>query len=248
MRRTISMNASRLLAFVAALLPLATTVAAAARDPFVHVVIHVPLAKPQALTGGTGRWYCAPGRPHTVVPTPEALLRSYETELHGEGSVTDHFGFGTWAVGSSPSADIALMAGNHFDVLTHLSSARRFLPSFLHRLRIDLDQRETLGEIFGGNYGTATQARTRILVTLPSARANYSNLVRVHRIFDDSGRGGATQIADETGVHIYTGAGAASRARIEAKLHAGGYAYREEPETFFSDDAPPCSRTRSTTT
>jgi hypothetical protein len=243
------MNAARLLAFVPALvLALGTTVWAAARDPLVHVVIHVMLAKPQALAGTGGHWYCEPGRPHTVVPTPEALLRSYEHELRSDGIVTDHFGFGTWTVGSSPSAGTAFMEGDHVDVLTHLSTARRFLAPFLHRLRIDLDQREALGEIFGGAYGTAAQARTRILVTLPSVRADYATLVRIHRIFGDAGRGGATQIADEGGVHIYTGTTVRSRPRIEAALRAAGFAYTEEPETFVTDDAPPCPRATTATT
>jgi hypothetical protein len=34
----------------------------------------------------------------------------------------------------------------------------------LHRLRIDLDQREALGEILGGAYGTPAQQRTRIVI------------------------------------------------------------------------------------
>ncbi len=206
------------------------------------------LAKPQALAGAGKHWYCEPGRRHSVVPTPEALLRSYEHELRSDGTVSDRFGFGTWTVGSSHSGGTAFMEGDHIDVLTHLSTARRFLPPFLHRLRINLDQREALGEIFGGAYGTAAQTRTRILVTLPSERADYFTLVRIHRIFDDSGRGGATQVADEGGVHIYSGATAASRPRIEAELRAAGFTYSEEPETFVTDDAPPCAHTKSGTT
>jgi hypothetical protein len=210
-------------------------------DVFVHVVIHVMLQKPRALDGTHGEWYCQTGRPFRTVPTPEALLGAYDEELAREGVAHDQFGFGTWTVGSAPNADVAFEEGDHIDVYTHLSRARRFLPPFLHRLRIDLDQREALGEIFGGSFGTPQQARTRITVTLPSSRANYVALVRIHRIFGDEGRGGATQISDESGVHIYTGATRESRSHIEAALRRAGYAYGEEPETFVTDDAPPCA-------
>ncbi len=210
-------------------------------DPFVHVVVHVMLQKPQALDGTRGHWYCQTGRPFRTVPTPTPLLRAYDAELAREGVVHDQFGFGTWAVGSRPDADVAFEEGDHIDVYTRLSQARRFLPPFLHRLRIDLDQREALGEIFGGSYGAPRQARTRITVTLPASRANVATLFRIHHIFGDAGRGGATQISDESGVHIYTGATKNSRPRIEAALRRAGYAYAEEPETFVTDDAPPCA-------
>jgi hypothetical protein len=42
-------------------------------------------------------------------------------------------------------------------------------------------------------------------------------------------------------VHIYTGATRESRSHIEAALRRAGYAYGEEPETFVTDDAPPCA-------
>ncbi len=214
---------------------------ASANDPLVHVVVHVMLEKPLPAGSAAGPWYCEPGRPFRVVPTPQALLRDYEATLRREGTVHDQFGFGTWTVGSSPGADVAFEEGDHIDVLTHLSQARRFLPAFLHRMRLDLAQREALGEIFGGAYGTPDQARTHILVTIPFSRASYETLVRLHRIFGDVGRGGATQVADEGGLHVYSGATPAARPRIETELRRAGFAYQEEPETFVTDDAPPCA-------
>ncbi len=213
-------------------------------DALVHVVIHVMLQKPQALGHARTDWYCSAGRRHTIVPVPESLIRSYERELRREGSVTEQFGFGTWTVGSSPTADVAFLEGDHIDVLTHLSQARRFLPPFLHRLRVDLDQREALGEILGGAYGAPAQTRTRILVTLPFARADYPTLASLHRIFGDRGRGGATQVYDRHGVTVYSAATAASRLRVEVALRRAGFAFSEAPETFVTDDAPPCPLTR----
>jgi hypothetical protein len=198
------------------------------------------LRKPQALGHARTHWYCSAGRPHTDLPVPETLIRSYERELRREGIVTEQFGFGTWTVGSSPSADVAFLEGDHIDVLTHLSQARRFLPPFLHRLRIDLDQREALGEILGGAYGIPAQTRTRLLVTILFARADYATLASLHRIFGDGGRGGATQVDDGHGVTIYSGTTAASRPRVEGALRRAGFAFSEAPETFVTDDAPPC--------
>jgi len=208
-------------------------------DPLVHVVIHVMLRKPQSV-GSARHWYCSVGRAHTDVPVPETLMRRYERELRREGRVTEQIGLGTWTVGSSPAADVAFMEGDHIDVLTRLSQARRFLPPFLHRLRIDLDQREALGEILGGAYGTPDQTRTRILVKLPFARADYATLASLHRIFGDGGRGGATQVDGADGVAIYSGVTTATRPRVERALRRAGFAFSEAPETFVTDDAPPC--------
>ena len=205
-----------------------------------HVVIHVMLHKPQALGGVRTQCYCSAGRVHTEVPVPETLIRSYERELRREGSVIEQFGFGTWTVGASPAADVAFEEGDHIDVLTHLSQARRFLPPFLHRLRIDLDQREALGEILGGAHGTRTQTRTRIVVTLPFARADYATQASLHRIFDNRGRGGAAQVAGPHGVTTYSGATGAARPRVENALRHAGFAFSEATETFVTDDAPPC--------
>jgi hypothetical protein len=210
-------------------------------DPLVHVVIHVMLTMPQPLPGTSGPWYCERRRAHADVPTPEGVIRSLERELRGYGTVADHFGFGTWTVGSAPSAEVAFEEGDHVEVVTHLSTARRFLPPFLHRLRVELNQREALGEIFGGAYGAPQQRRTRIEVTLPPARADFATIAGVHRIFGDSGHGGATQIEDEGGVHIYTGATSIAGPRIESALRRAHLAYSVEQETFFTDDAPPCA-------
>jgi hypothetical protein len=214
---------------------------AAPDDPIVRVVVHVMLNVPRAPAGTHGSWYCLPGRPFRITPTPGARIRQYVGELRREGTVHEALGLGTWTVGSAPDADVAFEEGDHIEVVTRLSRARRFLPPLLRRMRVDLDQRETLGEIVGGSYGTPAQARTRIAVVVPFAQAGYERLARLNRIFGDRGNGGATQIADPRGVVVYTGATAAARPRIEGELRAAGFAASEEPETFVTDDAPACA-------
>jgi hypothetical protein len=49
----------------------------------------------------------------------------------------------------------------------------------LTRLRRDFDQREALGEIFGGAFGSGLQNRTKIEVVVPFAHAGYATLRRV---------------------------------------------------------------------
>ncbi len=232
------MVASIVVALVAIGLPAG---GAATGDPAVRVVLHVMLNVPRAPAGAPGPWYCLPGRPFRLAPIPSAVLRRYVADVRREGPVREALGLGTWTVGSAPDADIAFEEGDHIEVVTHLSNARRFLGPLLHRMRVDLDQREALGEIVGGAYGTPAQARTRITVVVPFAQASYERLARLHRIFGDRGRGGATQIADARGVVVYTGATAPARSRIERALRAAGFAATEEPETFVTDDAPPCA-------
>ncbi len=169
-----------LIALMLALAASGSASAVPATDPIVHVVIHIMLIAPRAKTAGGAEWYCAADHAHADAPVSSALMNLYERELRRYGTVRDQFGFGTWTVGSAPSADVAFEEGDHVDIRTHLSTARSFLPAFLHRLRADLHQREALGEIFGGAYGTPQQDRTRIEVVLPPERADYATIVRIH--------------------------------------------------------------------
>jgi hypothetical protein len=232
--RTVAVAAAVLLAGTRAGLP-------ATDDPIVHVVVHVMLNVPHAPAGAHGPWYCGPGHAFRLTPIPAALIRQYVGVLRREGTVHDALGLGTWTVGSAPNADVAFEEGDHIEVVTRLSRARRFLAPMLHRMRIELDQQEALGEIVGGAYGTPAQTRTRITVVVPFADAGYARLAQLHRIFGDRGRGGATQIAGPQGVVVDTGATSAARARIERDLRAAGFVATEEPETFVTDDAPPCT-------
>jgi hypothetical protein len=178
--------------------------AAAAGDPIVTVVVHVPLNRPHALAGGS--WFCSNRRRNYQTPVPDALLRSYVRELSRFGSVRENLGLGTWMVGTSSAADLGFIAVDHIAVRTRLHAARTLLPPLLTRLRRDLDQREALGEIFGGAYGTAAQNRTKLEVVVSFAQARYTTLRRLNLIFGDRGRGGASQYADADGVHIYSSA------------------------------------------
>jgi len=209
-------------------------------DPAVRVFVHVPLALPHALPGVRGPWYCAPAGQHIDTPIPASLLASYERTLHAQGRVVDRFGFGTWTVGTSPTADVAFEDDDHIEIDTRASVARHFLPAFLRRMRADLAQREALGEIMGIGDPALGEVRTRVTVTLAPARADYATLRAVHVIFGDHGNGGASQFADEHGVRVYSGVTRAAAVRIEAALHRAGFAFSTEPETFVTDDAPPC--------
>jgi hypothetical protein len=202
--------------------------------------VHVPLALPHALPGTSGPWYCAPQRLHVDTPISATLLASYERTLRAHGHVTDRFGFGTWTIGASPTADVAFEDDDHIEIDTRAADAAGFLPAFLRRMRRDLAQQEVLGEIAGAGEPAIGQVRTRITVTLAPARADYATLRTLHEIFGDHGNGGASQFADESGVRVYSGVTRAASARIEAELHRAGFAYATELETFVAVDAPPC--------
>ncbi len=214
----------------------------AAGDPLVHVVVHVPLEIPHAVPGVTRAWYCTPGRAHVDRPIPEALLRSYEELLAQHGPVVDHFGLGSWEISTARRSGFAVVwdLDDHLEVVTRLSAARAFVPALLRDLRSETDQQEALGEIMGVAYGDAGQRRTRIMVRLPTRRAGVAAIVALHRIFGNRGNGGASQYADENGVHVYSGVAPADVPRIEAALRRAGFAYTTEPETFVTVDAPAC--------
>jgi hypothetical protein len=183
---------------------------AAPASPTVHVMIHVPLAN--------------------------APRRFYHAELSRYGRVIDHFGAGTWTDSGDPAARIVAEGVDHIEVITTLRSARAFLPAFLHRLRIAQHQHETLGEIFGGAYGSNGQTRTRFHVTLKLAQSAGPFVMGLHRIFANNGDGGDSEYADMHGVHVYSGVRPADAPRIAALLAHRGIAYATEPETFITDD------------
>jgi hypothetical protein len=235
------MNVRRLLAIVAVIGGVVTIgVPAVAEDPRVRVIVHVVLAVPHALPGARRPWYCAPGQAHADEPIDAQTLLGYDRTLARYGVVHDRFGFGSWT-GGDAAAGVQLEAGDHIEVLMRLDRARAVLPAFVRRVRRELDQREVLAEIIGDGSGRAGEARTRIVVRVPEARANFSTLLRLHGIFGDRGNGGATQIADANDVVVWSGVARPAVARIEAALRAAGFAYATEPETFVTAEAPPCS-------
>ncbi len=211
------------------------------RDAPVTVIVHVMLAVPHALPGTSGEWYCQRPRRAYSTALPEAVLAGYEHELSAYGRNTDHFGFGSWMVGQSDVRNIAFQEGDHLEVSTRSSVAQRFLPAFLARLRRDLDQREALGEIVGGRFGSAQQQRDRIEVILPFRRADCRTILLLHRIFGSGGLGGASQYDDERGVHVYSGTRPQWTARVERELRVANFAYNVQPGTFVVADAPRCA-------
>ena len=197
------------------------------------------------MPGITAPWYCTPQRTHVDHAIREARLGWYEHYFAQQGPVRDHFGIGSWEVSSSANEDgfdIAWENEDHVEVVTRLSTARDFVPVILRVLRSDTNQQEALGEIIGVAYGDADQRRTRILVTLPSSRADVRAILTLHRIFGNGGNGGASQYADETGVHVYSGVMRVDVTRIEARLRRYRFVYTTEPETFVTVDAPACTR------
>ena len=180
-------------------------------DPVVHVIVHVPM-------NGT-------------------RLAAYQRELGQYGHITDHIGGGTWTNSHDPAAAIVSEAVDHIEVTTDLRTARSFLPTFLRLLRIEQNQTETLGEIFGGAYGTAAQTRTRIIVRLSDAHATKARLERLHRIFANNGDGGDSFYDEDDVVTDYSGVRASDAPRIEAALQHDHFAFSTEQETFITDDA-----------
>jgi hypothetical protein len=107
----------------------------------------------------------------------------------------------------------------------------------LRLLRLEQHQQETLGEIFGGSYGTPQQTRTRIIVRLAAGAATPARLDRLHRIFANNGDGGDSSYAEQSVVVDYSGVMPRDAARIEAALARDRFAYATEEETFVTDDA-----------
>lgn len=180
-------------------------------NPTVYVMLHVPLSGTQ-ITG-------------------------YQRELRRYGRVTDHVGAGTWTNPHDPKARIVAENVDHIEVMTDLRTALSFLPTFLRLQRIEQNQTETLGEIFGGSYGTAGQTRTRIIVRLPAAQATAVRLDRLHRIFANNGDGGDSFYFERDSVTDYSAVRAGDAASIEDRLTRDHSVFTIEQETFITDDA-----------
>jgi hypothetical protein len=216
---------------------------AATSDPPVTVVVHLVLDVPDALRPAPDSYCFGDRRPVRVEPVPTPLFASYERALHAMGPTVDHFGLGTWTVGASDVADVAYEPVDHVYVRTRLDLARRVLPGLLTRMRRELHQQEALGEIFGAADPALGSVRTRIDVRLPFAHADASTLARIHRIFGDGGRSGASQIAASDGIHVWSSVPPQASARIEAELRTAGLAFTTGVETFVPVDAPRCKGT-----
>ena len=210
-------------------------------DPTVTVAIHIVLEVPHALDPRPDSYCTGDRRPYALRPISDTLLRSYETQLRAIGTVSDHFGFGTWTIGATNVSDVAFEGGDHVFLTARLSRVKRFLPGFLRAMRRDLHQQETLAEIFGSQDTALGEPRTRLEVVVPYAHTSYRTLRRLHVIFGDAGRSGATQYDDERGVHVYSSVKPVAVVRMQRALSAAGFRYASSPSTFVTDDAPPCA-------
>ena len=229
-----------LFALVFAFVAATAASAFAADDPAVTLIVHVPLDAPR--TPASGReWYCETPRTYVPVPIPATLFADFEEQFRALGPTVDRFGFGSWMVGQSKESDLAFLAYDHVFISTHLVAARGFVPGYLRALRTALHQREALAEI-SGSWPDLGEARLRLDVALPFAQADYGTLRRLHLIFGDGGRSGASQYADENGVHIYSSVQLAAVERIERELSEGGFPFSTSRSTFIVDDAPACPR------
>ncbi len=130
---------------------------------------------------------------------------------------------------------------DHVFVRAPLSALGRDLPPLLHRMRLQLHQQEMLAEIFATDGGPG-ERRIRLEVELPFERASYAALQKLHRIFDDAGRSGASQFDDRLGVHVYSSIAPEALSRIRAGLRSAGYAFTSSPSNFITDAAAPCRR------
>jgi hypothetical protein len=216
---------------------------AAASDANVTVVIHVVLAVPELLQPAADAYCLGERRPYRLAPPPDKMLRRYERRLAAEGTVRDHYDLGTWTAGAADLADVAFEPVDHLFVTLPLSRVKPVVRPLIHQMRLDLHQQEVLAEILDVAYPSLGEVRTHIEVLLPFARANYAPIIALHRLFGDAGRGGASQYADAHGLHISSGVTTGGAARIEAALRRGGFRYTSVPETFLTDDAPPCRPT-----
>lgn len=232
--------ASARAALAAALVFACGGAAAAPTDPPVTLVVHLVLNVPDALHPAPNSYCFGDRRPARLGPVPTPLFASYERTLHAMGPTVDRFGLGTWTVGTSNLADVAYEPVDHVYVRTRLDVARRLLPPLLARIRRELHQQEALGEIFGAAAPTLGSVRTRVDVRLSFANADAARLARVHRIFGDGGRSGASQIAAADGIHVWSSVPPEALPRIEGALRSAGLAFTTGIETFVPVDAPRC--------
>jgi hypothetical protein len=180
-------------------LSLACVNAGAASRPasaVVTVVVHVPLQ----LNSGQ--------------PTPPDIIARYEAAFRRIGTVVDRPGVGSW----TPNGGTRLVfdADDHVFITTTLGRARTFLATFLPRMRKDLSQAATLGEIFGGWYGSASERKRRIDVTLPLTCWCEARIRSIHAIFARAG--GASEYDDLGGIHVYSSVNPTEAASIVTAL------------------------------
>ncbi|MFZ1123589.1 MAG: hypothetical protein WAN59_00415 [Candidatus Baltobacteraceae bacterium] len=202
-------------------------------------VVHVPLEMPVARDPRPDSYCLGDRRPATAVPVPQALLLRYEVRLRSIGRVTERFGFGTWLTGASANDGVAFENDDHVFVTAPLPALERGLPPLLRQMRLELHQQETLAEFLATDAGPG-ERRVRLETVLPFERASYAALQKIHRIFGDAGRSGASQFDDRSGVHVYSSVAPDAVARIGAGLRSAGYAFTSSPSNFVTAVAPKC--------
>jgi hypothetical protein len=210
-------------------------------EPTVTLVVHIVLAVPHLLRPAADAYCLGDTRPARSDPISSATLARYDTELATLGTEVDHFGFGTWTLGAPAAANVAFEPVDHVFVNARMETLARGLPPILSRMRRELHQQEVLAEIFASRPPLG-EARTRLEVILPFARVRFDELRRIHAIFGDGGRSGASQYDAEDGVHVYSSVAASALPRTERALRAAKFAFRASPSRFVTDDAPVCAR------
>jgi hypothetical protein len=177
------------------------------------------------------------------VPQPDRHLASYERDLRPLGAVHDRFGLGTWTVGAR-GTDVAFEPVDHVVVHTRLGAAETVLPPLLVRICTELHQQEVLAEIVGTDDPALGTPARELEVVLPFT-ATAATIERVHRIFGDEGRSGASQWSDAAGVHVASSVALRAVGRIEAQLRAAGLHWSGRPATIVvAVRAPPVSHDR----
>jgi hypothetical protein len=212
---------------------------AAAREASVTLVVHVVLDVPQALEPRPDSYCFGERRPFRSTSIPAATLARYDAALATLGTVQDRFGFGSWGAGATGSGGVAFEPVDHIFVRARAEDVAGVLRPLLGRIRRELHQQEALAEIFAARPALG-QARTRIDVVVPYARSRLATLLRVHEIFDDGRRGGASQYAAPDGIHVDSSPRPGREARIEGELRAAGIAFAASAARFIPVDAPRC--------
>lgn len=227
-------------AILAAAFLAACAAEARAQEPAVTVVVHVVLDVPYALHPQPDSYCFGERRPFRSTSIPGATLAAYDARLAKLGPVEDRFGFGTWGAGAKGLPEVAFEPVDHIFVRARPSDVAGVLPGLLRRMRLELHQQEALAEIFAARPALGT-ARTRLDVVVPFAQARFATLRRVHAIFDDGRRGGASQYAEADGIHIDSSPAPGAEARVEAALRSAGFSYRASAARFIAVDAPRCA-------
>ncbi len=227
-------------AALVAALALAGAPAGAAPAAPVTLVVHVVIDVPQALDPRPDSYCLGERRPFRTTSIPDATLARYDAALAALGPVQDRFGAGSWGAGATaPGGGVAFESVDHIFVRARPEAVAGILLPLLARMRRELHQQEALAEIFAARPALG-QARTRIDVLVPFARARFAALLRVHEIFDDGRRGGASQYAAPDGIHVDSSPRPGREARVEGALRAAGIAFTASAARFIPVDAPRC--------